>query len=52
MVTVNKAKFLLMLHGQTIEHYVMPVRASHERETEEAVYRKITSDFCNASFFE
>ena len=45
MVTVNKAKFLLMLQGQTIEHYVMPVRASHERETEEAVYRKTTSDF-------
>lgn len=31
MVTVGKAKFLLMLQGQTIEHYVMPVRASHER---------------------
>ena len=45
MVTVNKAKFLLMLQGQTIEHYVMPVRASHERGTEEAVYRKTTSDF-------
>lgn len=52
MVTVNKARFLLMLQGQTIEHYVMPVRASHERGTEEAVYRKNTSDFCNASFFE
>ena len=34
MVTVGKAKFLLMLQGQTIEHYVMPVRASHERETD------------------
>ena len=34
MVTVNKAKFLLMLQGQTIEHYVMPVRASHERGTD------------------
>ena len=45
MVTVGKAKFLLMLQGQTIEHYVMPVRASHERGTEEAVYRKTTSDF-------
>ena len=45
MVTVNKAKFLLMLQGQTIEHYVMPVWASHERGTEEAVYRKTTSDF-------
>ena len=45
MVTVNKAKFLLMLQGQTIEHYVMPVRVSHERETEEAVYRKPLSDF-------
>mgnify|MGYP004468372337 FL=1 len=45
MVTVNKAKFLLMLQGLTIEYYVMPVRASHERETEEAVYRKTTSDF-------
>lgn len=45
MVTVNKAKFLLMLQGQTIEHYVMLVRASHERGTEEAVYRKNTSDF-------
>lgn len=31
MVTVGKAKFMLMLQGQTIEHYVMPVRASHER---------------------
>lgn len=45
MVTVGKGKFLLMIQGQTIEHYVMPVRASHERETEEAVYRKTTSDF-------
>ena len=45
MVTVNKARFLLMLQGQTIEHYVMPVPASHERETAEAVYRKTTSDF-------
>ena len=45
MVTVNKAKFLLMLQGQTIEHYVMPVRASHERGTEEAVYTKTTFDF-------
>ena len=34
MVTVGKAKFLLMLQGQTIEHYVMPVRASHERGTD------------------
>ena len=34
MVTVNKARFLLMLQGQTIEHYVMPVRASHERGTD------------------
>ncbi len=31
MVTVGKAKFLLMLQGQTIEHYIMPVRALHER---------------------
>ena len=36
---------IFMLQGQTIEHYVMPVRASHERGTEEAVYRKTTSDF-------
>lgn len=34
MVTVGKAKFMLMLQGQTIEHYVMPVRASHERGTD------------------
>ena len=34
MVTVGKAQFLLMIQGQTIEHYVMPVRAAHERGTD------------------
>ena len=34
MVTVGKGKFLLMIQGQTIEHYVMPVRVLHEKETD------------------
>ena len=32
MVTVNKAKFLLMLQGQTIEHHANASTVRHMRE--------------------
>lgn len=34
MVTVGEVKFRLMIQGQTIEHYVMPVRVLHEKGTD------------------
>ena len=33
-VTFGRAEFLLMLQGQTCEHYAMPVRVLHERGTD------------------
>lgn len=34
MVTVENLEFLLMLQIQTVEHYAMPVRISHEKGTD------------------